>query len=260
MSKKYSIVMPYLKRSEQLKNTIASFIHHYKDRDDYELVIVEDVKNRKDVEEHEKLLKTLKFFDDYADKVCIESEFFDCYNPAPLFNLGVEKSRGEFIVITNPEVMHHGNVLEGLDKAFAENKDQYVVCSCLNVVNYNELEGDIENFYFEPQMWYQHSKHRNAMFHFCSAISKVQYERIGGFDEIFSLGVAYDDDDFRETVKRNNIPFYLADDLLTLHQAHDSAFNIPDFEKRLRINKTIYYLKLQGKSKKEILEFIGEIN
>lgn len=255
---KYSIVFPYIFRSGQLYNTLMSFAHHYHDRNDYEVVIVEDVKNKENEEEHNLLLEVIDTFKNDIKIKLIESNFKGI-NPAPLFNLGVKHSEGEYIVITNPEGFHYVNILKGLDSYFSK-MDCYVVCSCLNVTGYEMFAPEFTGFKFEPHSWYQHSKNRNAMFHFCSSLSKENYLKIGGFDERFANGYCYDDDDFRETVKRNNIPFVVDDLLLTFHQAHETVGkDIKDLDKKLKRNKALYCLKLQGTSNEEIEEFLDNL-
>ena len=255
---KYSIVFPYIFRSGQLHNTLMSFIHHYRDRKDYEVIIVEDVKNKEDVSEHALLLKVINSFKDKINIKLVESNFKGI-NPAPLFNLGVEHSQGKYVVITNPEGFHYENILKGLDIHFSK-RDGYVVCSCLNITEYEMFSKNFADFKFKPHSWYQHTQNRNALFHFCSSMSKENYLKIGGFDERFADGYCYDDDDFRETVKRNNIPFIVDDLLLTLHQAHETVGkDMKDLEKKLKRNKALYCLKLQKASDEEIKNFLDSL-
>lgn len=253
---KYSIVMPYLKRDGWLFNTLVSYNHHYKNRNDYEVIIVEDIKNIENNEEHNKLKEVLKFFtinaDKYIDIKLIKSNFVDNHNPAPLFNLGVKNASGKYIVITNPEGFHKDNILAGFDSIFDEKPECYVVCGCLNIHRFKLFTELFEDFRYEPLAWYQHSKYRNAMFHFCSCLSKENYKKIGGFDERFAKGFAYDDDDLRETIKENNIQFVIRDDLLTFHQAHASTVKGINIDRLLKRNYTLYCLKRQKKSDEEI--------
>lgn len=255
---KYSIIMPYHNREGQLFNTFLSFVHHYKNRKDLEIIVVEDIKNKNNQEWHDALLDIVDKFQDDLNIKLIGSNEDNCYNPSKLFNLGVRKSTGEYVVLTNPECFHYSNILAGFDEV-ERLRESYVVCACLNVHQYKLFNDSFESFQYEPHSWYQHSKHRNALFHFCSCISKENYLRMGGFDERFSQGYCYDDDDLRETVKRNNIPFIIADDLITFHQAHEAAAkNVPNIEKLLKRNKALYFLKLQSKPDEEIDKFLED--
>ena len=59
---KYSILMPYYKRLGQLHYTLVSYVHYYKNRDDYEVVIAEDAKNANYMQEHQFISLLLAFF------------------------------------------------------------------------------------------------------------------------------------------------------------------------------------------------------
>ena len=119
---KYSVIMPYYKRDSHLHNTLLSYRFYYKDRNDYEIIIIEDVKNRLDKDEHDKLLKVINNYSDINIRLIL-SGFENCYNPSPMFNLGVKHSSGEFLVITNPEGFHKVNILSGLDQLFNQDKN-----------------------------------------------------------------------------------------------------------------------------------------
>lgn len=253
---KYSIVMPYHNRIGQLYNTLMSFVHHYDKRNDFEIIIVEDIKNKNNKEWNNDLIAVIKNFNKSLNIRLINSDDDNCFNPSKLFNVGVKQATGEYIILTNPECFHYSNILSELDQI--ENlRQSYVVCACLNIHKYKLFSDNFESFQFEPHSWYQHSKFRNAMFHFCSCISKENYLKIGGFDERFAEGYCYDDDDLRETVKRNNIQFIVRDDILSLHQAHETAArNVLNIDKLLKRNKALYFLKLQYKSDEEINKFL----
>jgi len=215
---KYSILMPYYKRAEQLKATLESFEHFYKNRKDYEIILVVDVKcysmDNKNI-----LVPLVHTFKNLNIK-CIAGTVEESYSPSTNYNIGANFSNGEFIVLTNPENMHTVNILQGLDDEFEKSKDSYVVCSCLSV---QEKYLPLENVGRVKGQWYQHSIHRNIGAHFCSAISRNNYFKIGGFSEEFSAGIGYDDDDFRNKVQKSGIPFVYRDDLMTLHLFHEQA-------------------------------------
>ena len=207
---KYSILMPYYKRPVQLKNTLISFDNLYRDRNDYEIILIKDMKSS--IQDKNDIESVLNNFGNLNIKV-ISGTTEESFSPATNFNIGANMAIGEFLIITNPEGMHSANILEGLDEEFEKSKNVYIVCSCLSlpVDKIKTLEGK----------WYQHSVHRNSGCHFCSAISKDQYFKIGGFSDEFSAGIGYDDDDFRNKIEQAKISFVYRDDLLTLHIDHD---------------------------------------
>lgn len=212
---KYSILMPYFDRLIQLRITLASFIHFYGDRDDYEVIIIEDPKNRDNAQAAVR---------SFADRVIIrwlEADYKDdCYTPSPFYNQAASEARGEYLVITNPECLHYTDVLGGLDIIFEMMPDIYAVCACQNVLKVTMNGDGFERLSFVREKWFQHSKHANKLLNFCTALSKENYERIGGFDERYAAGFAFADDDFRDRVTDAGIKIVPRDGLVVLHQRH----------------------------------------
>jgi len=222
---KYSFLLPYYDRSLLLEVTLESFEGFYSSREDWEVVIVEDFKNVKDTTLNTELKEVIKKF---SLPVRIVEGFEDSFNPSVLFNLGAKQAQGEFLILSNPECRHVVDVLSGLDEEFEYDKDCYVVCAC------RALNED-GSFY----RWYQHSEHRNACYHFCSAISQENYWRIGGFDERFKDGYGYDDNAFRDRVARGGVPFVVRDDLVVEHQWHRKV-RPGNYRQALRHNRELY--------------------
>lgn len=230
---KYSMLMPCYMRSGLLLNTIVSLLHHYVTRNDFEVILVVDPKN---TESEKEVLSKLPFF------VRLVESPFDSLNPAQAFNHGASMSTGEFLVLTNPECFHQTDVLSGLDAMFEKNREQYVVCACLYINGYPTRTCHFGEFTYSEIGWYQHSVHNNRLLHFCSALSKDMFSRIGGFDEEYKDGLCYEDADFREKVLAAKIPIVPADDLLVLHMDHPKEYqsqNMPLVNK----NEAIYFRK-----------------
>jgi hypothetical protein len=235
--------MPYYNRANQLYNTLGSFNYHYRDRHDYEVIIAEDVKTRDDESEHNSLRTVVACFNLNMNIKHIETEYENCWNPAPLICDAVDRSEGKFLVLTNPEVFHKSNILGALDMEFRLNNHIYVVAACENAKfdKYYEHIDDIKTFQYEHLSWYQHSEHRNRMLHFCTAISRKNYDEVGGFDKRYMYGAGVEDVDFLEKVKKNNIRIEVRDTMETIHQDHGYAQDIiPDFERLWQINKNLY--------------------
>ncbi len=244
---KYSILIPYHERADQLYNTLISYQYHYSERNDYEIIIVEDFKNYNNELERNKLLDVIDHFNDSLNIVHITSEVKNNYNPAPLFNEAAKASRGKFLVLTNPECFHEVDILTGYDGVFDFNDDVYIISGCKNVGSYPRRVDKFENFDYVKISWYQHSEERNSGLHFCSGMSRFNFDIIGGFDEGFSKGVDFDDTDFRERVRESRISIMTRDDLVVAHQKHsknESVFseNLPD-NPLYMVNKRRFYRK-----------------
>lgn len=225
MRMKYSLIMPYYDRISQLDYTLKSFQRY--ERDDFEVIIVEDKKAN--LKMHRDLVSIIGI---HAMKIKGELKVISSsvgeYNPATAFNEGVAVAKGEFIILTSPEIYHETDILTGLDYEFTKSSEVYVICACMAI--------NAKGFY---QQWYQHSEYRDARYHFCSALSAVNYLKIGGFDQDFTSGYGYDDDDFRDRVINVGIPFIIRDDLLTIHQFHNKV-RPHDWRMRLNRNKQLY--------------------
>lgn len=204
---RYSLIMPYLDRALLLDNTLRRFVELYDGRNDWEIVIIRDSKCTAPdrlacvVGAYRRAWRTISV---------LELDGADCHGPSKSLNLGVSKAQGQFIILTSPEIRHEVDILAGLDGALADNPGQYVVCACQGL----DKKG-------KPAQWFQHSVHRPARYHFCSAISRENYLRLGGFDESFATGYCFDDDDWRDTVLAAGVPVTQQDDLLTSHQWHE---------------------------------------
>lgn len=232
---KYSFIITYFKRPMLLQNTLVSFRHFYSGRDDWEVLILEDKKNVVDHEEHTGLLEVLGRF---GDLPIVHKEMpFDNYScPCSSMNYGVEMAQGKFIVITNPECFHIVDILSGFDNEFAKNENVYVVAACQNVVGYPKGISDFSDFKYSGRGWYQHSGGKNnRCLNWCTAISKENYIKVGGFNEEYDKGLGRADVSFAQMVKRK-IPFVIRDDIICLHQSHGREHQKPNHSQLVRHN------------------------
>ena len=221
---KYSFIIPYIDRIVQFQNTLVSYKHWYGLRKDWEIILVIDPKcTRKEL-----LLRQVSRYtkEGFVIRLVEAKSNGNVYNPSSAFNLGVSFARGQFVIITSPEVYHDTDVLSGLDEMFDDDPYVYAVCACRNrktpknprlalqsITTHGELRGPLD-------AWFQHSEYRPAMYHFCSAMSRDLYNKIGGFDERFTAGYCFDDDDFRNNIQKADVEIVQLDYLLTYHQEH----------------------------------------
>lgn len=217
--------MPYYSRPE-LRFALDSFVHYYAHRDDIEVVIVEDSKNFKSEEKHNALLKILEKYKDGV-KITHILDDIESYCSSSKYNAGVRASTGSVIVLTNPETPHNFDIFQYIDKIDMSNT--YVVCACASVTLLVD-RGTFFNSDLGFHMWYQHTIHRNALYHFCSIISKDNYYKIGGFDERYSEGLAFEDDNFVKRVQKHKLNIVPRDDLYTYHIEHPRDYSISSEE------------------------------
>lgn len=206
---KYSLILPYHDRAILFGRTLDSLGKLYWHRRDYEIILVVDSKTGNNRKLYDELMDVLRDRS-YCDIVYTPGVDLKTNQAGRAHNLGVSKANGDYVVLTNPEVLHETDVLKGLDEEFGKDPSVYVVCACKSL----DKDGSSEK-------WYQHSVHRNENFHFCNAIHKDMFKRIGGISEEFSEGYGYEDNDFRDRLLYGGVKFVVRDDLITAHQWHE---------------------------------------
>jgi hypothetical protein len=222
---KYSIILPYYRRPE-LKDTLQSFDYKYTGREDFEVIIIEDSKNASDDQQHTTLMNIIN---EFKERLTVRHyiDDFVSFNPAHKYNLGFTKSSGQYIVLSSPEVIHESDILDGFDTAFCKDNKSYIVCSCKAVEDGKFL------------MWYQNSIHRNVLFHFCSAMSRENFIKIGGFDESYCKGIGFEDEDLVARIIGNGIKIIPRDDLITIHVEHSREY-IDKHRELVEVNRSLY--------------------
>jgi hypothetical protein len=229
--------MPYLTRPTQLWNTLLTFEHWYGHRNDYEVIIVVDGKNTK-IDELD-LVETRNNFN--VDVKIVEPKVGNWNSPGPHYNQGVDCASGEYVILTSPEVMHTMDVLAALD---TQELESYIVCACENVVNVPKAI-DYSELTWKHKQWYQHTVHRPSNYHFCSCIKRGTYLKLGGFDEAFGPGIAFDDNDWRDTVICGGISLVANDSILTAHQDHKHFILGPERRAIWELNRALYAKKCE---------------
>jgi hypothetical protein len=127
-------------------------------------------------------------------------------NPCVPINVAVRACTRDIIVLTNPEVEHRENVLNGMLAMFEHELD-YITVRCLDVDTGMWIAGpDVE---YTPRTG-RFPVPPGAHFHFCAMFHRSLFERVGGFDERFRHGRACEDNDWLWTVAQGGARFKLA--------------------------------------------------
>jgi len=261
---KVSIVTAYHNRRELLINTLNSILlENY--NCDLEIIIIDDNSNEENkITDIKELYPTL---DIKILEITKEEKWW--VNPCIPFNKGFDMATGEVVIIQNPECLHIGNIIQHTADNIKDNK--YIVYSC-----YSSRESDMEkmkvvefdNNYIENIKngvdilmksavssvsggWYQHSKYRNNLLHFCTAITKKDLDELGGFDERFAKGIGKDDREFVLRIQRKKMNIVNCDAPYVIHQRHKPfsysntehlnnngiLYNQISREKRIKVNE-----------------------
>jgi glycosyltransferase involved in cell wall biosynthesis len=217
-----SIVMAYYNRLPQLTFTLKTFqSSKYKD---IEIVIVDDYSSSQHLLDRLQSefpllnLKIIKMQDQNSVKTYV--------GPSIPYNVGFRQSSGNIIIIQNPECCHVGDVISYVDQHC--NDESYLSFHCwasgkrdLGVLH---AQGYLDTTTSSGR-WYNHQKHRPASYHFTTAITRKNLIDLNGFDEQYSAGFAYDDDEFIERIKKKKLKIKFVSEPWTIHQYHGKSFN-----------------------------------
>jgi len=215
---KISIVMSYYNRQDLLDKTMESISQS--SVQDFELVIVDDASD-------------VPLMCDRADTIIrIEPKDKWYHNPCIPFNKGLRAATGDVIVIQNPECYHVGDVLKYVKENIKSNVYLSFGCYAINVKETAQFHRGvfpkIGDYLFatnskikrEYNGWYNHVKHRPVAYHFCSAITREDSFALGGFDERYANGVAFDDNDLIRRIKRMGMEVKIIHPPYVIHQYH----------------------------------------
>ena len=147
------------------------------------------------------------------------------------FNIGFDKVSGGTVIIQNPECMHIGNVLRYVQEHSKMGKylsfAAYSLDYSLGNVNFKEEKDNLrkialtgDTFLKGHSGWYNHSFYRPVGYHFCTAISRSDLEKINGFDERYKDGISHDDVEMLTRIENAGIERVIVDDPFVIHQYH----------------------------------------
>lgn len=241
-----SIVTAYFNRKQLFINTLRS-IKHQNSKYLLEVIAVDDGSD-----ENERLEDLISEFP-FLKIIRLEKENKWYHNSCIPFNIGFKAAKGDLVIIQNPECFHYGNIIDFTAKNCKQNTYQSFGCFSLDKPATNDIIKIFEEKKIQEIIqlndkvayeegcagWYNHSIHKAKGYHFCAAITKKDLESIGGFDELYALGIAYDDDDLLSRIKKKKIEIQFVDNELVLHQNHYSS-NAKSFANRqYKMNLTV---------------------
>jgi mannosyltransferase OCH1-like enzyme/GT2 family glycosyltransferase len=207
-----SIIMAFYQRQALLDKTLESI--KTSSIKDYELILVDDASNEPLVCDGAKIIRVNK-----------RDKWYTCSGVA--FNMGLREATGDVIVIQNPECYHMGDILSYVEKNIQPNVYLSFGCYAINaeetVAFHNGIMPILQNRIFtgsDRNGWYNHTRYRPVAYHFCSAIMRKDLDRMGGFDERYARGVAFDDDDLIRRIKNRGMIVKIIDEPYVIHQYH----------------------------------------
>jgi GT2 family glycosyltransferase len=235
---KISIVTSYYNRKQQFLTTLKT-IKLSKQIDNLEIIVVDD--GSSDVQRLDDIINDYPF----VKLIRIEPQDKWYANPCVPFNKAINSATGDIIVLQNPECLHVGDILTNIvDNLTNDNYITYSVYSAdynatSEIKDYDFNNNDVFDYIkdrlspFKTQSyvsegmpcWYNHSIYRPCAYHFISAITKENMDKLNGFDERFANGIGFDDDEFLYRVRKLGLNVEIIDSPFGVHQWHYSENN-----------------------------------
>lgn len=264
---KISIVSAYYNRKKSLWRTLKTV--EKSSFKDFEFIIIDDASDSsqrvEDFTEEFSFVKLVRI--DPKDKHHI--------NPCIPFNLGFSLVRGEIVIIQAPECLHMGDVLNFVADNSKDN--QYLVFSCyglgealsnkLDSVDFTEssIANTIGDFLprstcdvGKNDAWIIHPVYRHAHYNFLTSMTTKDLRDLGGFDERFASGYAYDDTEFAARISKKKMDIKFVEKPICIHQFHGSAERgIPNLRVKEAKNRALYNECIKSPNYKVINSFCG---
>lgn len=252
---KFSIVTSYYNRKNQFINTLET-IRKSSEIDNTEIIAVDDASD------DDQRIEYLPNIYPFLKVIRVEKKDKWWTNPSIPFNMAIEQSSGDVIILQNPECLHLGDIIKNVKEnikdtnyltysVYSINKDTTNKLSNLNYDQnlfnqISEIIGEKNNVGFTgvgQECWYNHSIYRPCYYHFISAITKKNMDNLGGFDERYGDGCSYDDDEILHRINMLGLQLKIIDEVTGIHQWHSSyenrgeEFYIRDQKNRILFNE-----------------------
>ena len=269
---KISIVMAYYNRKKQLKLTLRS-IKRSKITP-YEIIICDDgsdedqILNYDDVNSYNLNIKIITI--DKKNKTWI--------NPCIAYNKAIKETKGDIIVIQNPEVYHLYDCLNyiklnlKLNDWISFNIYGLPNFKLNNLIDKNENPDYIYNLIYNSENriggtellkyggggWLNNKNHFVA-YHYLAAIHRVDlFKKLeGGFCELYKNGICYDDDDFIKHLVYKKFNFKIAPfrigEPMGIHLYHKKSHEIKNFDILHKKNGVIFNQRMKNINFKPIV-------
>lgn len=220
---KVSICLTYYNRKDLLHNTLKS-IFKSKHINDVEILIVDDASD-----ENNRIEELVSYYSEYNIKLFrFEPNEKWWKLQIPPHNKLISMAQGEYVIQQGSECFHKDDIIDDVINNLEDNMYRVYGCYALTEIDTKKL-----NESFTPSInnsnsniflnggWYQHSIYNNRQLNFCTAILRKDLLELGGFDERFSNGRAFGDNEFITRIRRKKMNIVSIDDYIVYHQYHE---------------------------------------
>lgn len=151
------------------------------------------------------------------------------YNPALNQNVGAQKATGEILIFTSPEVINATGNVEYISKIFSDLKSKFVLGWVREQYKEKILRSDLSESDIKSLIPFLEGatcikEDWKPFGYFLGSILKKDFIKIGGIEEKFMSGIAYDDTLFAHMLKQNNVPVIFDENIAGIHLYHDRSY------------------------------------
>lgn len=201
-----SLILPYYERKAATDKSLRLMARHYSDLD-LEIIIVDDGSAESYFVPDDVPISVRVIYGPHKNRPL---------NPCTPINVGAASASGDYIALSNPEILHVNPVLPALlDECVRGGPMTYAMAACWDP---------------EKKVWHCHSTRKRSAandagaflppdvdYHFMSMMHRSLWDMTGGFDEDYRDGAGYDDPDFALRLVRCGARFVRRDDLVVEH-------------------------------------------
>jgi len=250
---KLSIIIPSYRRPELLNYGLWGLTHQ-KINHNVEVIVVNDGT----------VDSTCQVCKKYSNKLNIKYIFTGYRNkdkliwrsPSAAINTGVKEAKGEYILLASPEILVLDDCIEEMIETLDKDKKSLVITygkndnkKILKLLNNKDLI-EIKNNYdkLDNQL--------DTNLPFFMAMTKNEFNHIGGYDEELGKGYCFDDADFVDRLLDNNCRYVkIGARVIHLFHSRDKREGLMDRVSAWQENKSLYDKKTQQrKNEKEELK------
>jgi len=230
--KMISLVMTYHNRLQQTRITLRSIEHYCQNKSDLEIIIIDDASNPDQL-----ATQAIQGINLPIRVIYIPPEKHWWINPCVPFNIGIKEAQGDIICLQTPECVHVGGDLLGYFREHVTNQNYLVASCCLSLTEisyqyprFEEFLNISNNVELADKIVKTVSEAKNKCwckipYHFLSAMSRNNMNQLGGFDELFADGYAFDDDEFLFRIEESGLKVEILDPSkgFVIHQWHSKS-------------------------------------
>jgi hypothetical protein len=217
--------MSYFNRLDQLRYTLKTISQSQVK--DLEIVIAEDFCDP--AEQLHRISAEFPHFNIQVSRMSDIRPKKDFCNTCVPYYAAFRATRGDMIIIQNPECCHMGDVLQyTLDNLTNEN---YLTFHCYAATKSEtrvmQSGQPLPMFTDKKSRWYNHVTERPYAYHFTTAITRENLVKLNGFDERFAQGHDMDDVELIHRIRAMPLELKFVEEPWVVHQYHRKTYDNP---------------------------------